>query len=61
MSGELTSTLKHVLLEKPISIDVNDSKPVVDAANAKPDLKVMLGFVRRCGGYDFSVKGRAVL
>ncbi|RSH87060.1 hypothetical protein EHS25_003549 [Saitozyma podzolica] len=38
---------KHVLLEKPISIDVADSKPVVEVANANPAVKVMIGFVRR--------------
>ncbi|GFZ51344.1 hypothetical protein JCM24511_09104 [Saitozyma sp. JCM 24511] len=38
---------KHVLLEKPISIDVADSKPVVQVANANPAVKVMIGFVRR--------------
>jgi myo-inositol 2-dehydrogenase/D-chiro-inositol 1-dehydrogenase len=39
---------QHVLLEKPISIDVADSKPVVEVANANPSVKVMIGFVRRC-------------
>jgi len=39
---------KHVLLEKPIAIEVADSKPVVEAAEAHPELKVMIGFVRRC-------------
>lgn len=38
---------KHVLLEKPISVNVDDSRPVVDAVN-KGNVKVMLGFVRRC-------------
>lgn len=40
----------HVLLEKPISIDVEDSKPVVAAAEAAAarGVKVMIGFVRRC-------------
>ena len=39
---------QHVLLEKPISIDVEDSRPVVEAAEKHPELKVMIGFVRRC-------------
>lgn len=38
----------HVLLEKPIAIEVKDSIPVVEAAEGRPDLKVMIGFVRRC-------------
>lgn len=38
----------HVLLEKPISVDVEESKPVVAAAEARKDVKVMIGFVRRC-------------
>ena len=37
-----------MLLEKPIAIEVADSKPVVEAAEAHPELKVMIGFVRRC-------------
>ncbi|WVQ69659.1 uncharacterized protein L199_007879 [Kwoniella botswanensis] len=37
----------HVLLEKPISIDVEDSRPVLEAATAHPKVKVMIGFVRR--------------
>ncbi|RSH80751.1 hypothetical protein EHS25_007087 [Saitozyma podzolica] len=37
----------HVLLEKPISIDVEDSRPVLAVADSRPDLKVMIGFVRR--------------
>ncbi|OCF30523.1 hypothetical protein I316_07851 [Kwoniella heveanensis BCC8398] len=43
----------HVLLEKPISIDVEDSRPVLEASNARPDVKVMIGFVRR---FDTSFK-----
>ncbi|WWC65496.1 uncharacterized protein I303_108114 [Kwoniella dejecticola CBS 10117] len=38
---------KHVLLEKPISIDVEAARPVLKAAQARPDVKVMVGFVRR--------------
>lgn len=38
----------HVLLEKPITIDYESSVPVVEAAEAHPELKVMIGFVRRC-------------
>lgn len=36
------------MLEKPISVDVEDSRPVVEAARKKKDVKVMIGFVRRC-------------
>jgi myo-inositol 2-dehydrogenase/D-chiro-inositol 1-dehydrogenase len=43
---------KHVLLEKPISIDVEDSRPVLAVADSRPDLKVMIGFVRRCEWSD---------
>ncbi|ODO04945.1 hypothetical protein I350_05556 [Cryptococcus amylolentus CBS 6273] len=46
----------HVLLEKPISIDVEDTRPVVDAASKKPEVKVMIGFVRR---YDQALNGLA--
>lgn len=45
----------HVLLEKPISIDVEDSKPVVAAADANKDVKVMIGFVRRCKSHSLGV------
>ncbi|WWC61261.1 uncharacterized protein I303_103842 [Kwoniella dejecticola CBS 10117] len=38
---------KHTLIEKPISIDVNYTKPVVAAAEKRPDLKVMVAFSRR--------------
>lgn len=38
---------KHVLLEKPISVDVDLSRPVVEAAAANPSVKVMVGFSRR--------------
>ncbi|WWC61263.1 uncharacterized protein I303_103844 [Kwoniella dejecticola CBS 10117] len=37
----------HVLLEKPIDIDVEKSRPIVKAAESKPGLKVAIGFVRR--------------
>ncbi|BEI82672.1 hypothetical protein CcaverHIS002_0305400 [Cutaneotrichosporon cavernicola] len=37
---------KHVLLEKPIAVDVEGSRPVVEAA-AKSNVKVMIGFSRR--------------
>ncbi|EIM22508.1 NAD(P)-binding protein [Wallemia mellicola CBS 633.66] len=38
---------KHLLVEKPISVDLEDSKSVVDAANKHKELKVMVAFVRR--------------
>ncbi|WVW83255.1 hypothetical protein I302_105274 [Kwoniella bestiolae CBS 10118] len=38
---------KHVLLEKPISIDVETSRQVVHEAEKFPELKVMVGFSRR--------------
>jgi myo-inositol 2-dehydrogenase / D-chiro-inositol 1-dehydrogenase len=41
-------SLQHVLLEKPISVDVETTKPVIEAATARPNLKVMIGFSRRC-------------
>ncbi|GMK56596.1 hypothetical protein CspeluHIS016_0304360 [Cutaneotrichosporon spelunceum] len=37
---------KHVLLEKPIAVDIEDSRPVVEAA-AQSNVKVMVGFSRR--------------
>ncbi|WWD01549.1 hypothetical protein V866_008494 [Kwoniella sp. B9012] len=37
----------HVLLEKPISIDVETSRQVVREAERFPELKVMVGFSRR--------------
>jgi len=40
--------MQHVLLEKPISIDVKLAEPVLDAAQARPDLKIMVGLSRRC-------------
>ncbi|KAE8540863.1 hypothetical protein D1P53_002215 [Cryptococcus gattii VGV] len=38
---------KHVLLEKPISIDLKSSRPVIAASEARPEVKVMVGFPRR--------------
>lgn len=38
---------KHVLCEKPLSTSVEISQSVVDAAQTRPDLKVMCGFSRR--------------
>ncbi|KAG9571339.1 NAD(P)-binding protein, partial [Aureobasidium melanogenum] len=38
---------KHVLCEKPLSTSVEISQSVVDAANKRPDLKVLCGFSRR--------------
>ncbi|OWT39483.1 myo-inositol 2-dehydrogenase [Cryptococcus neoformans Bt1] len=38
---------KHVLLEKPISIDVEAARPVLEAVKQHPEVKVMVGFVRR--------------
>ncbi|OWZ62900.1 hypothetical protein AYX14_04228 [Cryptococcus neoformans] len=46
----LTLTLasyQHVLLEKPISIDLESSRPVIAASEARPEVKVMVGFPRR--------------
>lgn len=40
--------LQHVLLEKPISLDLETSKEVVEAAKRHPELKVMVGLSRRC-------------
>ncbi|RAH50447.1 Gfo/Idh/MocA family protein [Aspergillus brunneoviolaceus CBS 621.78] len=37
----------HVLCEKPLSTDLAEAQSVVDAARAKPSLKVMAGFSRR--------------
>lgn len=37
----------HVLCEKPLSTDLDEVQEVIDAANAKPHLKVMAGFSRR--------------
>jgi hypothetical protein len=41
-------TLQHVLLEKPISIDVASALPVLEAAKAHPKQKIMVAFSRRC-------------
>lgn len=38
---------KHVLLEKPISIDIESSLPVLAEAKLHPELKVMIAFSRR--------------
>lgn len=38
---------KHVLLEKPISVDVKDSLPVIKAVEEHPHLKLMIGLSRR--------------
>ncbi|WWC69050.1 uncharacterized protein I206_102986 [Kwoniella pini CBS 10737] len=38
---------KHVLLEKPISIDLETSRQVVEETKKYPGLKVMVGFSRR--------------
>ncbi|KAL1956465.1 hypothetical protein VTO42DRAFT_7263 [Malbranchea cinnamomea] len=38
---------KHVLCEKPLALSVEESQAVLDAARAKPHLKVMCGFSRR--------------
>ncbi|KAI0102105.1 NAD(P)-binding protein [Nemania sp. FL0031] len=37
----------HVLCEKPISLSIDTCKEVIQAAKAKPHLKVMCGFSRR--------------
>jgi predicted dehydrogenase len=42
------SDKQHVLLEKPISIDLETARDVVKYAESKPELKVMVGFSRRC-------------
>jgi myo-inositol 2-dehydrogenase/D-chiro-inositol 1-dehydrogenase len=38
---------KHVLCEKPLSVDIATCEAVVEAANKKPHLKVLCGFSRR--------------
>jgi myo-inositol 2-dehydrogenase/D-chiro-inositol 1-dehydrogenase len=38
---------KHVLCEKPLSVDIATCEAVVEAANRKPHLKVLCGFSRR--------------
>ncbi|KAK6907001.1 hypothetical protein I203_100990 [Kwoniella mangroviensis CBS 8507] len=47
---------KHVLLEKPISIDLETSRTVVEETKKFPDLKVMVGFSRRFDESYRSVK-----
>ncbi|KAI9733863.1 MAG: hypothetical protein M1834_002518 [Cirrosporium novae-zelandiae] len=37
----------HTLCEKPLSLSVDVCKTVIEAANKRPDLKVMCGFSRR--------------
>jgi myo-inositol 2-dehydrogenase/D-chiro-inositol 1-dehydrogenase len=39
---------QHVLVEKPISIDLETSRDVVKVAESHPEIKVMVGFSRRC-------------
>ncbi|PYI26431.1 NAD(P)-binding protein [Aspergillus indologenus CBS 114.80] len=46
----------HVLCEKPLSTDLAEAQSVVDAARAKPSLKVMAGFSRR---FDASYRDAA--
>ncbi|KAL4808165.1 hypothetical protein BDV18DRAFT_158277 [Aspergillus unguis] len=46
----------HVLCEKPLSTDPVEAQSVVDAAAAKPHLKVMAGFSRR---FDASYRDAA--
>ena len=38
---------KHVFCEKPLALNLDDCFKVEQAAAARPDLKVMIGFVRR--------------
>ncbi|KAF2141194.1 uncharacterized protein K452DRAFT_287904 [Aplosporella prunicola CBS 121167] len=38
---------KHVMCEKPLSTSIEVSQSVVDAADKRPDLKVLCGFSRR--------------
>lgn len=44
----MTKSSQHVFLEKPISVDVETSKRVVEASKKYPHLKTMIGLVRRC-------------
>ncbi|KAF2716452.1 NAD binding Rossmann fold oxidoreductase [Polychaeton citri CBS 116435] len=46
----------HVLCEKPLSTDLDESQRVVDAAAKKPELKVMAAFSRR---FDASYRDAA--
>ena len=47
----------HVMCEKPVSTDLKEVRRVVDAAEAKPHLKVMAAFSRR---FDASYRDAAV-
>ncbi|KAA9132757.1 Gfo/Idh/MocA family oxidoreductase [Marinihelvus fidelis] len=38
---------KHVLCEKPIALDANQARALVDATRSRPDLKVMEAFMYR--------------
>jgi myo-inositol 2-dehydrogenase/D-chiro-inositol 1-dehydrogenase len=38
---------KHVFCEKPLSLDLRDCRSVEEEAAKRPELKVMIGFVRR--------------
>jgi myo-inositol 2-dehydrogenase/D-chiro-inositol 1-dehydrogenase len=38
---------KHVFCEKPLSLDLGDCRRVEEEAAKRPELKVMIGFVRR--------------
>ncbi|WWC61259.1 uncharacterized protein I303_103840 [Kwoniella dejecticola CBS 10117] len=49
---------KHVLCEKPISISIEESIPVVKAAAEHPEVKVMIGFSRRYDASYRETKGR---
>ena len=46
----------HVLCEKPLSTDLDEAQRVVDAAAARPELKVMAAFSRR---FDASYRDAA--
>lgn len=38
---------KHILCEKPVSIDLESTLPVLEAQKAHPEIKCMVAFVRR--------------
>jgi predicted dehydrogenase/NADPH:quinone reductase-like Zn-dependent oxidoreductase len=38
---------KHVFVEKPLALDAKEVREILDAAEARPDLHVMVGFNRR--------------